>query len=159
MKAIAAKIDLLTLDSIEQLEHGQTLSIDNESISLSDVEIRRASKGDRPNLVAHQKVAIEVDSTLDEDQILEGLSREVMRKIQQSRKNADLKLDARISLSIHSEGKVKDAIQLHESVIRSETLCTDLNLCSDVDLVTGQYIETADFDEGSIKIGITVQAP
>jgi isoleucyl-tRNA synthetase len=90
MKAIAAQIDKLSLADLEKLEGGASLTIDNETITMADIEIKRSSKGDKPTILAHQLVSIEVDPTLNDDQILEGLSREVMRKIQQARKNADL---------------------------------------------------------------------
>jgi isoleucyl-tRNA synthetase len=157
MKAIAAQIDKLSLADLENLEKGGTLSIDGETISISDVEIRRSSKGDNANLVAHQQVSIEVDPTLTEEQILEGLSREVMRKIQQARKNADLKLDARISLTLWVEGKLLDAAKAHESTLKAETLCTSLSFVASKDALKGTHTEVAtDVEEGPVGIGITV---
>ncbi len=163
MKAIAAQIDKLTLSDLEKLELGQTLTITleggNETITLGDVEIRRSSLGDRPNLLAHQQISIEVDSTLNEEQILEGLSREVMRKIQQARKNADLKLDARIELSLFVEGKLLEAVKAHEATVISETLAVKLSYAATAESVQGTHTEiVTDLEEGKIAIGLTVKS-
>jgi isoleucyl-tRNA synthetase len=156
MKLVAAGIDRLSLSDLEALEAGKTLTVEGETISISDVEIRRASKGDNPNLVAHQLVSIEVDPSLSEEQILEGLSREVMRKIQQARKNADLNLDARIELSLWIEGKLLQAAQTHEVTLKTETLCVKLTYVGSKDALKGQHIEVAeDVEEGLVGVGIT----
>lgn len=156
MKLVAAGIDRLSLSDLETLEAGKTLTVEGETISISDVEIRRASKGDNPNLVAHQLVSIEVDPSLSEEQILEGLSREVMRKIQQARKNADLDLDARIDLCLWIEGKLLQAAQAHEAVLKAETLCAKLTYVGSKDALRGQHVEVAeDVEEGLVGVGIT----
>jgi isoleucyl-tRNA synthetase len=157
MKLIAAKIDALSLADIESLEAGGSLMLEGESITLADLEIRRSSLGDRPNLVAHQQVSIEVDPTLTEEQIFEGLAREVMRKIQQARKNADLKLDARIELILFVEGRLLAAVKAHEAVLCAETLTSTLRYASSPDGLSGTHIETAtDVEEGPIGIGLRV---
>lgn len=156
MKTIAAQITKLSLTEIENLEKGATLTLEGEVVSISDMEIRRANLGDHPHLLAHQLVSIEVDASVDEDQLLEGLSREVMRKIQQARKNADLKLDARINLHLYVNGKLLQAIQAHESTLITETLTHKLVLTQSPEQVQGSHLEQADIDEGPIKIGITV---
>jgi isoleucyl-tRNA synthetase len=157
MKAIAAQIDKLSLSDLEKLEQGGTQIIDGETITISDIEIRRSSLGDKPNLVAHQLVSIEVDPTLTEEQILEGLSREVMRKIQQARKNADLKLDARIELCLFVEGKLLEAVKAHESTLKQETLSDRLNYVSSKESLQGTHKEIAsDIEEGLVGVGIRV---
>lgn len=157
MKAIAAQIDKLSLADLEKLEGGASLTIDNETITMADIEIKRSSKGDKPTILAHQLVSIEVDPTLNDDQILEGLSREVMRKIQQARKNADLKLDARIELCLFVDGKLLEAVKAHEETVKSETLTTKLTYASSAETVIGTHTEIAtDIEEGKVGIGLKV---
>lgn len=157
MKAIAAQIDKLSIADLEKLETGASILIDGEAITIADIEIKRSSKGDKPTISAHQLVSIEVDATLNEDQILEGLSREVMRKIQQARKNADLKLDARIELSLFVDGKLLEAVKAHESTLTSETLTTKLTYAASPESVTGTHTEVAtDIEEGKVGIGLKV---
>ena len=157
MKAIAAQIDKLSLSDLESLEKGASITIDGEAITIADIEIRRQSLGDKITIAAHQLISIEVDPTLTEEQILEGLSREVMRKIQQARKNADLKLDARIELSLFVDGKLLEAVKAHEETVKSETLTLKLTYASTAEAVTGTHTEVAtDIEEGKVGIGIKV---
>jgi isoleucyl-tRNA synthetase len=159
MKAIAAQIDKLSLADLEKMENGSSITIDGEAITISDIEIKRSSKGDQPTITAHQLISIEVDSTLTDEQILEGLSREVMRKIQQARKNADLKLDARIELSLFVDGKLLEAVKAHEETVKSETLTVALTYAASAESVTGTHTEVAtDIEEGKVGIGIKVRS-
>jgi hypothetical protein len=147
----------LSIADLEKLETGASILIDGEAITIADIEIKRSSKGDKPTISAHQLVSIEVDATLNEDQILEGLSREVMRKIQQARKNADLKLDARIELSLFVDGKLLEAVKAHESTLTSETLTKKLTYAASAESVTGTHTEVAtDIEEGKVGIGLKV---
>ena len=157
MKSIAAGIDKLSLSDLERLEAGTSLVIEGEEITIADVEIKRLSLGDKPTIAAHQQVSIEVDPTLTDEQLLEGLSREVMRKIQAARKNADLKMDARIELTLFVEGKLLEAAKAHEATLKAETLCSKLVYVSSKDELRGTHVEIAtDVEEGPVGVGLKV---
>jgi isoleucyl-tRNA synthetase len=155
MKAVAAKIQALTLAEIGELEKGRILEIEGEKISLTDVEIRRASKDGTPHVMAHQRVSFVVDPTVTPEQIREGIAREIVRKIQQTRKNARLKLDDRIHLEVSCDGDFAEAFRAHEVMIRSETLSTSSKLLDGN--VSGSHTETFDFDGEKLYIGVRVQ--
>jgi isoleucyl-tRNA synthetase len=157
MKIIAAGIDKLSLSDLESLENGSSITIEGESITIADVEIKRQSLGDKATILAHQQVSIEIDPTLSEEQILEGLSREVMRKIQAARKNADLKMDARIELCLFLEGKLLEAARIHEETLKAETLCEKLTYVTSKEDLRGTHVEIAtDVEEGPIGVGLFV---
>ncbi len=157
MKAIAAKIDQLSLQDLERLEEGASLVLEGEAVTIADVEIRRSSLGDKVTLLAHQQVSIEVDPTLTDEQILEGLFREVTRKIQQARKNADLRLDDRIELSLFVEGRLLEAAKAHEQTLLRETLALRLEYASSKESLKGSHIELAtDVEEGPVGVGLKV---
>ena len=154
MKAVGAGIQKLTLESLLKLETGGTVQVEGEEISISDVEIRRAPKGDNTNLSVHQVVSIEVDPTVTPEQEQEGLAREVMRKIQMARKAADFKLDDKINLELACGGAIKAAIEAHQKMLVSETLTTNLKLIDVSATPQGSHTETADIDGDVLKIGV-----
>lgn len=155
MKTVSAAIQALDLASIISLEKGETLMIDGEAITLAEVEIRRAAKGDNANLSTHQIVSIEVDPTVTPEQIQEGLAREVMRKIQTSRKAADFRLDDKIRLEISVEGSLLAAVKAHEATLIAETLTGEFIIHPINQDPLGTYVETSDIDGEVIKVGVT----
>ncbi len=72
--------------------------------------------------------ALKLDTELTDELKAEGLAREVIRHIQQLRKELDLKVDDRINLSLSTkDGELKVAINSHLDLIKSETLAAELS--------------------------------
>lgn len=154
MKVVSQAIQSLPLASILKLEAGEVLNIEGESIGLSEVEIRRQPKGDNPNLSVHQVVSIEIDPTVTEEQEREGLAREIMRKIQVSRKAADFKMDDKIHLVLCLNPTLKKAFDHHQEMILSETLTDSFEVLSESENPSGSYTENTDIDGETLKIGV-----
>jgi isoleucyl-tRNA synthetase len=153
MKPVAAKVQSLPLTEILKLEKGATLKIEGEDITFEDVEIRRAPKAGHDNVSVHQLVSLEIDPSVSPAQIKEGLAREVIRKIQQARKNARFNLDDRIRLELACSADLKDAVEAHKAMIQEATLSKEFALC---EKPAGKHTETVEIDEGvSLAIGIT----
>lgn len=152
MKTIAAGIAALKLGDILKLEAGKTVDVQGEAISLADVEIRRAPKAGVENLATHQLVSMILDPTVTETQMQEGLAREIIRKVQASRKAADFKLDDRIRLELACGGVLGKAAQAHKEMIASETLARELHFNEDPQ---GAHREEVDLDEGKVVIAVT----
>ncbi len=155
MKTVSQAIMKLSLKEILELENGKTLSIEGEDIQLSDVEIRRAAKGDNPNLSTHQIVSIEIDPTVTAEQEQEGLAREIMRKIQIARKTADFQMDDKIKLVLACSGPLMAAAKAHQTMIVSETLASQFELLDETATPQGQHSESVDIDGLTLKIAVT----
>ena len=65
-----------------------------------------------------------LDTKLDEDLIDEGLAREVVRSIQDARKQAGLDVSDRIVLGVSGSSGVERALDAHRDYITAETLAT-----------------------------------
>ena len=66
-----------------------------------------------------------LDTTLNEDLVLEGLARELVRTVQDARKQADLIVSDRIKLQITGSVMLKEAIARHREFVTSETLAIE----------------------------------
>jgi isoleucyl-tRNA synthetase len=72
-------------------------------------------------------LTVALDTRITPELEREGLSRDVVRHIQQMRKEADLDLMDRIEVSYETEADVlREAIEQHADYIRGETLCDTL---------------------------------
>jgi isoleucyl-tRNA synthetase len=67
-----------------------------------------------------------LDSRVTEELEVEGIARDVIRAVQQARKDADLDVSDRIKLVVTSVQDVLDAISSHEELVKSETLTLEL---------------------------------
>jgi isoleucyl-tRNA synthetase len=67
-----------------------------------------------------------LDSRVTKELEVEGIARDVIRAVQQARKDADLDVSDRIKLVVTSVQDVIDAIATHEELVKSETLTLEL---------------------------------
>ena len=65
-----------------------------------------------------------LDTTLNDNLIAEGLAREVVRSVQDARKQADLNVSDRITLGVSGSEAVENAIEIHREYLMNETLAT-----------------------------------
>ena len=69
-----------------------------------------------------------LNRVVTEELAAEGLARDVVRAVQQARKDADLNVSDRIATEISGEKSVLDAISAHEDLVKAETLTLQLKL-------------------------------
>jgi isoleucyl-tRNA synthetase len=76
--------------------------------------------------VADHGTQLALDARVTEDLALEGMAREVVRHVQQARKDADLQMEDRIVLYLHTESeRLARAIGVHRAYIAAETLVAE----------------------------------
>ncbi len=98
--------------------------------------------------------SIKMNLKISEDLRLEGLSREVIRQVQNSRKNAGLNVDDRITLVLSTDSPLlAKAISDHSEAIKKETLASHLTKEGN-----GSYVESVKVEdfELSIRLAKTV---
>jgi len=97
-------------------------------------------------------IKVEIDIELTKDLKAEGLMREVIRQVQNARKQADLHVDDRIKLDISTEDtEIAGAIEQFRKEIADETLAVSLTIGSDH---TYLHITTANINKSEIVIAI-----
>ena len=69
-----------------------------------------------------------MDCNLDSELMAQGQAREMVNRIQKSRKDSGLKVSDRIKLYLKVGPVLQSVIKKHEKYIKKETLTTQLNL-------------------------------
>jgi isoleucyl-tRNA synthetase len=67
-----------------------------------------------------------LDTTVTPELAAEGLARDVIRVVQQARRDAGLDVSDRITLTIGASAEVTDAVRTHERFVAAETLATSV---------------------------------
>ncbi|MBO5962854.1 MAG: isoleucine--tRNA ligase [Bacteroidales bacterium] len=154
MKAIAAAITAFTQDDILKMEsEGKyVLNIEGSEIeiALSDVEIITQ---DIPGWVVANEDALTValDTTITDDLRMEGISRELVNRIQNIRKESDFDVTDNIIVEIEQHNLLCPAVERFMDYICSETLTKELKFVEKVQEPT-QMIDVIDGVELGIKI-------
>jgi isoleucyl-tRNA synthetase len=104
-----------------------TLAGDTFEVTPEEVEVRQqAAEGftiaeDRGNLAA-------LDVRLTDELVAEGLAREVVRRIQTLRRDADFDLEDRVDVIYSASERLKGAIEQFADYIKAETLADNLTI-------------------------------
>lgn len=104
--------------------------------------------------LSNNKALIELDFTLTPELELEGIARDLVRMIQQNRKDANLNISDRIKLSIKTNSPMLiKAIESNSEYIKGQTLAIDLKIVNDM---SEEFSFGDDFNNDFITIGFTV---
>jgi isoleucyl-tRNA synthetase len=89
----------------------------------NEVEVRLSAREDFAAASGAGQVVV-IDTRVDESLRREGLAREVINRIQRSRKAMDLAYETRIRVTWNADGDLAQAIEEHADRIAAETLAT-----------------------------------
>ncbi|MED5370494.1 MAG: isoleucine--tRNA ligase [Myxococcota bacterium] len=108
------------------LAGGLTLDLPNGPVTLGpdEVDVRVTPKGSF-QAAGSAKAVVALDSELDEDLREEGLSREVISRVQGLRKQLDLGYTQRIALHVAGDDKVVAAVKRFQEHVGGETLVSE----------------------------------
>ncbi|MCA1012465.1 isoleucine--tRNA ligase [Halobacillus halophilus] len=98
---------------------------------------------------SNQDFHVILDTTITEELRLEGLAREVIRVIQDDRKQQDLPIDLRVNIALDGDEDVKKAIQQNEALIRENVLVKNLTV--------GEADNMKDFTVGESQVRVALQ--
>jgi isoleucyl-tRNA synthetase len=106
-----------------------TVSLDGEDLNLGAGDVQVTEVPRTGWVVESQRgVTIALDTEVTPVLAAEGIARDVVRVVQQARREADLDVADRIALSIGAATEVQQAIRAHEHFVTHETLATSLTL-------------------------------
>jgi isoleucyl-tRNA synthetase len=130
MKAVQLAIDALDQYQLEALRLGNPIQlvVENETIVLvpEDLEVERIIK---EGVVAANEGAITIalDTTLNDQLMMEGLAREIVNKINSMRREAGLAVTDRIDVKLQTTERVQSCFSLFGDYIRGEILAVQID--------------------------------
>ncbi|WP_323792302.1 isoleucine--tRNA ligase [Nocardioides sp.] len=93
-----------------------------------------------------------LDTAVTDDLASEGLARDLVRAIQQARRDAGLDVSDRISLTVGGSAAVQAAARTHEDLVTSETLATSYLVVEAGDAGDGTTAALADGETATIQV-------
>ncbi len=154
MKAAAARIEQLSVSEITSLMEGATLNIefdgkDKTTLDLnSDSIVIQRSEKEGLKVLNEGSLTVALDPEITDELLKEGIVRDIVRAVQNLRKESDLDVQDRINLTLIGSDTVKDAVVDFEDYLMQETLTASWSWEEPV-----SAIEAAAGDE-SVKIGL-----
>jgi isoleucyl-tRNA synthetase len=125
MKAAAARIETLSRTEIQGLLEGATLSIDAGGraveITADKLDIRRIEKASL-KVLNEGTLTVGLDMEVTEELAREGDVRDLIRGVQNARKEAGLEVTDRIVLYVHGSPRLKQAWEAFSDYVAAETL-------------------------------------
>jgi isoleucyl-tRNA synthetase len=116
-------------DLVHQLESQQEMEIslggESHSITKEYLDVRIDAKEGFSVAMENNLFTI-LDTNLTPELVQEGLSRELISKVQQMRKQKDFEMMDRIHILLHADQEVWDAVAAHREHIMSETLALEI---------------------------------
>ncbi|MBR1468020.1 MAG: isoleucine--tRNA ligase [Bacteroidaceae bacterium] len=130
MKAVAAAVSAMSQEQIAVLESGSvTLDVDGQDvlIELEDVEIYSE---DIPgwSVTNSGTLTVALDLTVTEELRLEGVARELIRTIQQLRKDSGFEISDRIIVTLPDTDDNRSCLESNRDYISSQVLANDIVL-------------------------------
>jgi isoleucyl-tRNA synthetase len=122
MGAVVGAIKNLDSSTLARLEAGENVTVAGETLEAQDLLIMREAKPGTEAL-SNRYISIDMDCTLNTSLIQEGLAREVVNRIQRTRKELGFKVDDRIQITYKASSELALAISQHLAYIQTETLC------------------------------------
>ena len=126
MGAFMKVIRALSPLQIYQLEEKGFLELEGETFATEDFLISRSPKAGT-NLISNEVISIDLDCRPTEEFLREGTAREVVGRIQKTRKEVGLNVDDRIQVTYHAGPELASIIQEHRDYIAGEVLALSMD--------------------------------
>lgn len=131
-RVLGPKYGKAVQEIIQQAKAGQFEILKNGSVKVGDYvlepeEVQVGFQGQQGFDVASENgISVVVDTTISEELKQEGYARELVRSLQDLRKEADYKVDDRIYIFIHAPQPIEPAVTAFADYIKRETLALEL---------------------------------
>ncbi|MCI0709985.1 MAG: DUF5915 domain-containing protein, partial [Chloroflexi bacterium] len=136
---------LLSGESIEVEANGKTFTLTPEQV------VVRQESAEGFAVAAEHGYLAALNTELTDDLIREGKAREVVRNVQNLRKEANFELSDRIALSYKTGGELSEVMEAFKDYISAETLVEEWNAGG---VTNGEFSDTVEIDGEEMLISI-----
>jgi len=125
MKAAAARIQQLSMGEIQSLMDGAVLSLDTEfgalELDLDSIIVQRTEK-ENLRVLNEKSLTVALDPEITDELMREGIVRDIVRSIQNLRKEKGLEVTDRINLAVYGDEQIRRAVEEFSDYMVQETL-------------------------------------
>ena len=148
--SIRKQIVNLAPSELRAFEESGVINILGHDLNSSDLLLQREPKADQ-QVLSNGNISLMLDLELTSELIQEGLAREVINRVQSTRKDIGLHVSDRITLTIKSTAEIEAAINEHMEFIKQETLAVEIML---TEITSSKH--TYDINGSELKLLIEV---
>lgn len=136
---------LLDGETIQVEANGQIFDLSNEQVIVKQTSAEGYAVAEEHGYLAA------LTTELTPELVREGQAREIVRRIQTLRKDADFELSDRIALSFNAEGSLVDVMNEYKDYICAETLADEWH---PGELTNGDFKDVLELDGETIELGV-----
>ncbi|HDI53084.1 MAG TPA: isoleucine--tRNA ligase, partial [Candidatus Bathyarchaeota archaeon] len=151
---VAEAVEALSEEEVERLRRGEaiTLEVEGETVELRPEEIEIREEPREGYVLADEMgIIVGVYTELTEELRYEGLARDIVRRIQALRKEADFEIDDRIETYYLGDPELEKAFEVEAEYIAAETLSIALHRAEPPE---GAYVKEYEIDGRRLKLGL-----
>jgi isoleucyl-tRNA synthetase len=157
MKAAAAAVARLDEPALEAFEASGRLqlTLDGEAVAFDRQDIVLVEQG-RPGfaVAGDGRLVLALDTRLDDDLLLEGRAREIINRVQSTRKAAGLDVADRVTVRLAGSADLLAAARRHEALILAEVLGTKLELPPEGEGAAPPGAQSYDVDGAPLHVAV-----
>jgi isoleucyl-tRNA synthetase len=153
MKVVAGAVAQMDAAAIAKVAAGGSVELQGETLSGDDILISREVAGDAAAEAA-EGMTVLLEMRIDDALRREGLARELINRIQNLRKQADLDVSQRVALTLGCSGELAAAANDEElaAMIRAETLAESLTVAETT--AAGAHQATDEVDGDALTLAL-----
>lgn len=118
-------IENLDSEAVDRFQEEGSLTIEGEVLESDDLLVYREAR-EGTNAISDRYISIDLNTELNEELVKEGLAREVINRIQRSRKELGFNVVDRIRIRLSATDLLDSAIDAHKDHIMNETLAVQM---------------------------------
>ena len=156
MKTIIAELNKIDDDTKMKMLNSEgsiliTLDGKEEKITKNELIVEEVSK-DGLSASSYAGVVVAIDKNISEELLKEGIVRDVIRHVQNFRKESNLEVQDRIEIAIKADKRILDAINENKNYFKNEILAVSISF----DVLNSSYTKEIELEGLPVEIGINI---